>query len=131
VLQEWLGPIYGDWSEVDIAKKAGELRNDPDAEINFIEYLKDQRMAVYSAYGDREVSYRAAARPWETYLSSVWGIVPDHTDDVFQKVVQMNDPTEAGKLARQTGYDRGYDKVVHDMMSGISVGARANVIGAT
>ena len=131
LLQTWLGPVYGNWSNEDIAAKAGELRNDPDAQVNFEEYLKDQRMAVYPSYGDRNVSYQAAARPWETFLTSQWGTVPDHTDDVFQQIIQMNDPTEAGKLARQTGFDRGYEKVVNDVSNGISAGSRSNVIGAT
>lgn len=131
LLQEWLGPVYGNWSEEDIAKKAGEIRNDPDAEQAFTEYLKDQRMAVYGNYSDREVSYAAAARPWSTFLTGQWGMVPDETDDVFQEIVQMNDPTAAGQLARRTGFDRGYEKSVNDVIGGVSNGSRSNVIGAT
>ncbi len=130
LLQEWLGPMYGNWSETDIAAKAGELRNDPDGEAGFVEYLKDQRMAMYPGYADRNVSYAAAARPWSTFLANQWGFVPEETDDVFQKVMQVNDPTEAGKLARRTGFDRGYEKVVNSALTGISTGSRSNVIGA-
>ena len=131
LLQEWLGPVYGDWSEEDIAKKAGEFRNDPDAETNFTEYLKDQRMAVYGNYSDRNVSYAAAARPWRTYLTGQWGFAPDETDDVFQQIVQANDPSFAGELARRTGFNRGYESVVNAAADGIATGSRSNVIGAT
>lgn len=131
LLQKWLGPVYGNWSEDEIADKAGELRNDTDAETNFTEFLKDQRMAMYPGYGDREVSYQAAARPWSTFLTDQWGMVPDETDDVFQQVMQANDPTVAGQLARKTGFDRGYEKVVNTMVDGITNGSRSNVIGAT
>jgi hypothetical protein len=131
LLQEWLGPVYGAWSEEDIAKKAGELRNDPDGELNFIESLKDQRLAVYGNYSDRNTSYAAAARPWKTFLAGQWGFVPEDTDDVFQQIVQANDPSAAGQLARRTGFERGYEKIVNETAEGINTGSHSNVIGAT
>jgi len=131
LLQKWLGPVYGNWSAAEVTAKAGELRNDPDAEANFIEYLKDQRMAIYPNYGNREVSYAAAARPWSTYLTGQWGFVPDETDDVFQQIVQANDPSFAGETARRTGFDRGYEKSVNTLVNEIGVGSSSSVIGAT
>lgn len=131
LLNEWLGPIYGDWDEQAIAAKAGELRNNPDAEIEFIEQLKDQRMAVLPNYTDRETSYAAAARPWETYLQGQWGNPSiDASDTTFQEIVAMNDINQAGVMARRVGFERGYDKVVTDTANGIRTSMNQGVVGA-
>ena len=131
LLREWLGPVFGDWDEEAIAAKAGELRNNPDAKIEFIESLKDQRMAMMPGYTDRSVSYAAAARPWTSWLSSQWGTPNiDETDSVFQDILQMNNVTEAGKLARRTGFERGYDKVIADTSNGLRAAMRTGTVGA-
>ena len=130
LLQTWLGPTFGAWSDEEIAAKAGELRNNPDGVLEFTEYLKDQRMAMFPAYGDRNVSYAALMQPWKNYTTSTWGVPVEETDETFMKIIQMNDPEEASKLLRSTGFDRGYDKIVNEMTSGIRSGMSRNVRGA-
>jgi len=130
LLSTWLGPTFGDWSETDIAAKASQLRNNPDGEIEFVEFLKDQRMAMFPAYSDRNITYTAAMQPWKTYAQSMWGVPVDETDEKFQEIVQMNDPVEASKMARSIGFERGYDKVVNEMTAGIGSGMNKNVRGA-
>lgn len=129
-LQEWLGPVYGNWTEEEIAKRAGELRNNPDGQVEFIESLKDQRMSMYPEHGDRNLSYEAIARPWRTYSQGVWGAPVEDTDEVFQQVLRANDPREAGKILRKAGLDRGYDKTISDVVSGMQTGMKSNVRGA-
>ena len=129
-LQKWLGPVWGNWSDAEIAAKAGELRNNPDGLIEFTESLKDQRMAMYPNHPDRNLSYEAIAQPWRSYTQSIWGTPIEDTDDVFQSVLQMNDPTEAGKTLRRAGLDRGIERVYDDMLSGVESGQRTNVRGA-
>jgi hypothetical protein len=129
-LNKWLGPVWGNWSDAEIAAKAGELRNNPDGLIEFIESLKDQRMAMYKNHTDRNLSYEAIAQPWRSYAQSVWGTPIEDTDDTFQAVLQSNDPIEAGKILRREGLNRGIARVFDDMMTGVETGQRINVRGA-
>jgi peptidoglycan hydrolase-like protein with peptidoglycan-binding domain len=131
LLKEWLGPVYGQWSEKDIAEAAGVMRNDPaSGETNLIERLKDQRLAAYGNYADRNLSYESIARPWRTVTESVWGEPVDDTDETFQKVLRDNDADESAKLLRKTGFDRGYDRVVNKVSDGLSSATAKNVRGA-
>lgn len=129
-LRTWLGPMYGSMSEDEIARQAGLIRNDPDAEQAFIEGLKDQRLALYQNHTDRELSYEAIAAPWRSYSQSIWGQPVDDTDEIFQEVVKMNDGREAGTLLRKVGLERGYSKVLGDVMGGLRAGMQTNVRGA-
>ena len=89
-------------------------------------------MAVLPNHTDREVSYAAAARPWETYLQGQWGTpnIDHKTDTTFQEIVAMNDVNAAGKLARKVGFERGYDKVVTATADGIRSSMNQGVAGA-
>ncbi len=131
LVAEWLGPIFGDWDEQAIAAAAGELRNNPDGELELIESLKDQRMAMMPNYTNRNTSYAAAAQPWNTWLTSQWGNPSiDDKDTVFQDIISMNDINEAGKLARRVGFERGYDKVVSDTANGLRGAMNQGTVGA-
>ena len=130
LLQTWLGPTFGDWSGSAIAEQAGILRNNPDGELEFVEFLKDQRMAMFPNYDNRNLSYQAIMQPWKNVTQSTWGVPVEETDETFMKIVQMNDPEAANKLMRGTGFDRGYDKVVNEVSSGIRSGMRNNIRGA-
>jgi len=130
LLEEWLGPVYGQWTEEQIATKAGELRNNPDGKIEFIESLKDQRMSMFPEHADRNLSYQSIAQPWRAYSQGIWGAPIEDTDEVFQQVLRANDPREAGKLLRKAGLDRGYDKTISDVVQGMQTGMKSNVRGA-
>lgn len=129
LLRRWLGPVFGSWSDSEIAAKAAEFRNDPDAEIEFTEFLKDQRLAMYPNYTDRELTYEAIAGPWRSFTASMWGAPVQDTDNVFQRVVQLNNPDEAAKILRGAGFERGYDKIVNEVANGIESGMRSSVRG--
>jgi len=129
-LEEWLGPVYGQWTDEQIARKAGELRNNPDGEQEFIESLKDQRMSMFPEHTDRNLSYQSIAAPWRTYSQGIWGAPIEDTDEVFQQVLRLNDPREAGKVLRKAGIDRGYDKTISDVVQGMQQGMKSNVRGA-
>jgi hypothetical protein len=129
-LSKWLGPVWGNWSDVEIAAKAGELRNNSDGLIEFVESLKDQRMAMYPNHTDRNLSYEAIAQPWRSYAQSVWGTPIEDTDNTFQSILQVNNPVEAGKMLRREGLNRGVARVFDDMMTGVETGQRTNVRGA-
>ena len=114
MLNEWLGPAYGDWSDEEIAKAAGELRNDPDGQIALEAKLKGQRMSLFPTYEDENLTYQDIASPWRTYASNLWGEKVDETDDFFSKLLQNNDAQLNGQLLRQEGLNRGIGKVEQD-----------------
>jgi hypothetical protein len=116
LLQKWLGPVYGGWSEGAIARKAGDFRNDPDAEVSFIESLKDQRLAVLGeGSGDRNVSYQDLARPWRAFQQQAWGTQEvDETDPMFYSMLRNNDAQTNGMTLQAEGLKRNIGKVVTD-----------------
>ena len=120
LLQRWLGPAYGNWTDKQIADKAGELRNDPDSEINFIESLKDQRVGVIPGVTDRETSYQDLANPWKTFGRASWGREMDEMDPMFLKMLNNNDATANGSLLAKEGLKRDVGKVVTDTRNAMS-----------
>ena len=116
-LQKWLGPSYGAWSDAQIAAKAGELRNNPDAELEWEQQLKAQRMALFPTYEDENMSYEDIAAPWRNFAFQQWGEQLDETDPVFNQLLLTNDAIENGKTLTQEGMRRGVNKVTTDLSS--------------
>jgi len=92
--------------------------------------LRGQRIALFPEYGDADVTYQDIAAPWKSFTQQVWGVPVDELDVDFQSILQLNDPIEAQKLARQVGSDRGYARVVDSMISDLESGMRSGVRGA-
>lgn len=132
LLSRWLGPVVGDWSDADVAEAAGIMRNNPESgEGDLVEQLKDQRMAAYSNYSDRNLSYETISKSWQSMAEGIWGVPQiDHTDPLFQQVVRENDPDAAQRQLRQAGFNRGYDRVVNDATTGVNEAFSRNVRGA-
>ena len=119
MLQKWLGPTYGAWSDEQIAAKAGELRNNPDAKIEWEQQLKSQRMARFPTYEDENMTYEDIAAPWRNFAFQQWGEQLDETDPVFNQLLLTNDAIENGKTLTLEGMKRGVKKVTTDLSSQI------------
>ena len=119
MLQRWLGPVYGNWTQDQITDQAGLLRNNPDAELDFEESLKDQRLAMFPGYENRENSYESIASPWRNFWQQRWGVEADETDPLFQQVLTTNDAVENGAALTKEGLRRGVGKVSNDVQSKI------------
>ena len=119
MLQKWLGPTYGAWSDEQIAAKAGELRNNPDAKIEWEQQLKSQRMALFPTYEDENMTYEDIAAPWRNFAFQQWGEQLDETDPVFNQLLLTNDAIEHGKTLPLDGMKRGVKKVTTDLSSQI------------
>jgi len=119
LVKRWLGPNFGDWDQDTIAHWAGELRNDPDAELSLVETLKNQKEALFAGY-DRNATYDTIAAPWRNMASNMWGQTIDESDPLFHQVINMNDAVEAGKALTQAGIDRGNAKVSSDVVTRMS-----------
>ncbi len=120
LLQKWLGPVYGQWTDEQIAEKAGELRNDPDGQINFENQLRAQRVAMFPGYEDDSLTYRDIAQPWANFWQQQWGVQADETDPLFQQVLNTNDAVQNGSDLTKEGLRRGISKVTNDIQSKIT-----------
>ncbi len=119
LVKKWLGPTFGEWDESTIADWAGKIRNDPDAQTNLVEQLKDQKMAMYSGY-DRESSYETIAQPWRGFVSQMWGTTLNETDPLFDEIINLNDSGKAGELLTKKGLERGNDQVVNTVQTALN-----------
>jgi peptidoglycan hydrolase-like protein with peptidoglycan-binding domain len=120
LLNRWLGPAYGDWNDKQIAAKAGDLRNNPDAEMEFIESLKDQRVAMFPGTDDRNTSYQDLAAPWRSFSYGAWGQDLDEKDTFFQTLIKNNDAAVNGRLLQEEGMKRNVGKVLNDTKSAMT-----------
>lgn len=114
MVQKWLGPIHGAWSESQIDEWAGKLRTDPDAEETLTGFLRQQRKALLPDY-DENLTYDTIAAPWRGFWTQTLGEVADETQPVFLDVLAKNNTAEAGKLLRQHGITTNNQKVRQDI----------------
>ena len=112
LVKMWLGSNLGDWDDETISYWAGQLRNDPDAELALVEQLKDQKQAIYQGY-DRESTYGTISQPWKQYISNAWGEQVQDSDPVLDNVIQMNNAGDAGQYLTEEGLKRDNDMVVN------------------
>jgi murein DD-endopeptidase MepM/ murein hydrolase activator NlpD len=131
LLSTWLGPLFGEWDDDEVARIAGTFRNDPMAEQKFIESLKDQRMALLPEYTDRELSYAAISNTWKQWWLGQWGQAPDEKSDLWMQVIRANDTASSGQLLRAEGLEQGVGKVLTDFskQSVGNIGSVRNPIG--
>ena len=114
----WLGPMHGDWSEQEIARWAGRLRNDPNAEVELEETLRGLRMAAFPEWTNENVTYEQIASIGRQMFREVWGQTPDEHSPIFNKVASMTDHDQAMQVLRREGFERGIDQVMQDAMGG-------------
>lgn len=110
---KWLGPAYPP-NDDEIAAWAVKFRNDPSAVEQLTDTLRNQRVILYSAYEDPNLTYQDIAAPWRGVVSNVWGQTPDEASDTFQQIIRLNDYGEANKILRREGLDQNIDKVWDD-----------------
>ena len=110
--RRWLGPVFGDWSETQIAEWAGRLRNDADGESVLLDHLRSQRKAILPDYED-SLTWDDIASPWRNFVTQIWGQNPDETDPLFLELLRNNDLATNGQLLRQEGLDRGIGAVIN------------------
>ena len=119
LVTRWIGPNFGKWSQSTIAYWAGELRNDPDAELALVETLKNQKAALFPGY-HRDATYETIAGPWSNMASNMWGETFDETSRFFHQIVNLNDSVEAGKILTREGLNQGNQKVTSDVATRMS-----------
>lgn len=119
LVQQYLGPVHGAWSDSQLASWAGRFRNDPDARDELVQMLRQQRLALFPEYENPNLTYEDIAGPWRGVVQQVWGQQADETDPLFSQLVRINDLNEATKLLRQEGLARDIGAVKDDLISTI------------
>lgn len=117
-VRTWLGPKYGDWSQDEIARWAGKVRNDPNAKVELEEHLRGLRMAAFPNWTNEDTTYEQIASVARTLFQEAWGQTPDEHDPLFTKVASNPDHDEALQLLRREGWERGIGPVVQDATRG-------------
>lgn len=118
LVNQWVGPVTAaGWSNDQMQRWAGRLRNDPDAENELVTMLQQQRVAMFPAYENPQLSYEDVVAPWRSLFFREWGQQANDSDPLFTKIVNMNDVDEATKLLQREGLKRGVGTVVNRAMS--------------
>lgn len=120
LVTEWLGPTFGDWNPGQLDRWAGRIRNDDDAETELIEMLRQQRLALFPTYENRELTYENIAAPWRQVVNQIWGQIPDETDPLFAQVINLNDLGAAQQLLRTEGLKRGNQTVTSNALEALA-----------
>ena len=130
--ERWLGPQFGQWSDADVSRWASRFRESPDGQAELEAELRRQRLALFPEYADPTLTYEDIAMPWRSKVQQIWGQTADETDPIFNRVIRMNDATEAGKLLTQEGLKRGIRQVEQDAQAAMdrAFGDNAGVISA-
>lgn len=132
--RRYLGPSLGNASADEIAEKAGQLRNDPDAEEQLKSYLEQQRLAMFGNYTNPTLTYNDIVQPYKNLVNQVWGQEVDETQDWFIKMIQDNDIEKAYTTLREKGISQGIgrvqDQALNDLQSAIGQGQVAPQLGA-
>lgn len=118
LVKEYLGPVFGgNIADSQIAKWAGMIRNDPDANINISDTLLNMKKGLFPEYNE-ELTYEEIAAPWRGFTTNTWGGTVDETSTLFQDVVKSNDVAKATKLLYDAGLkDGGSDKIKNEVLS--------------
>lgn len=121
MVNTWLGPAHAaGFGERFISQWATQLRENPDAQTELTELLRQHRLALFPEYKDATLTYEDIAGPWRGVFQQVWGQTADETDPIFAKVVRMNDLAGAESLLRTEGLKRDNQTVVEDLLSSLS-----------
>lgn len=114
----WLGPTMGQMSQKDIERWAGRFRNNPDAKIDFEEFLRKQRLALFPKYENENLTYEDIVTPFRNLASSIWG-QPIQDETMLVDLANLGDYTEAQKRLRKMGLERGIAKPTQDALAGL------------
>lgn len=117
---KWLGPIAGNFNAGWVANWASKLRSgEPDAYEQLQTLLKQQRVALFDAYTNPELTYDDISQPWKNIVENAWGEIPDESETYFQDIVKNNNVTYANEVLTKVGLEKGNDNVVNDALNSL------------
>lgn len=108
--QRWLGPKVGNLSADLVRAWAGKLRNDPDAQTEFVEsVLKPRRKSMLREY-DENLTYEDIIEPVRNIAVDIWG-QPIQDETMLVDLANMNDYTAMQERLYREGLRKGVTKV--------------------
>jgi len=117
---KWLGPVAGNYNSTWVANWGSRLRSgEADAFQQLQTMLKQQRVALFDAYTNPELTYEDISQPWRNIAENAWGEVPDESQTYFQDIVKNNNVTYANEVLTKVGLEQGNDKVVNDALNSL------------
>ena len=117
---KWLGPVAGNYNSTWVANWGSRLRSgEADAFQQLQTMLKQQRVALFDAYTNPELTYEDISQPWKNIVENAWGEVPDESQTYFQDIVKNNNVTYANEVLTKVGLEQGNDKVVNDALNSL------------
>jgi hypothetical protein len=117
---KWLGPVAGNYNSTWVANWGSRLRSgEADAFQQLQTMLKQQRVALFDAYTNPELTYEDISQPWRNIAENAWGEVPDENQTYFQDIVKNNNVTYANEVLTKVGLEQGNDKVVNDALNSL------------
>ena len=117
---KWLGPIAGNFNAGWVANWGSKLRSgEPDAYEQLQTLLKQQRVALFDAYTNPELTYDDISQPWKNIVENAWGEIPDESETYFQDIVKNNNVTYANEVLTKVGLEKGNDNVVNDALNSL------------
>lgn len=117
---KWLGPVAGNYNSTWVANWGSRLRSgEADAFQQLQTMLKQQRVALFDAYTNPELTYEDISQPWKNIVENAWGEVPDENQTYFQDIVKNNNVTYANEVLTKVGLEQGNDKVVNDALNSL------------
>lgn len=123
LVNQWLGPAYArGWTDDQKKQWASKLHSDPNGEMELVQTLQQQRLALFPEYTNQNLTYDDIAAPWRSVVADTWGEPADETDPLFTQIVRANDLAANQQTLRQVGLQRGVGKVVNDALSAVDVG---------
>jgi len=117
---KWLGPVAGNYNSTWVANWGSRLRSgETDAFQQLTNMLKQQRVALFDAYTNPELTYEDISQPWKNITENAFGEVPDESQTYFQDIVKNNNVTYANEVLTKVGLEQGNDKVVNDALNSL------------
>lgn len=116
VIDDWLPPSAKKDYIDEIAKHAGEYRQDASYLETLENELKDARYALYPQY-DKETKWSVIDRITKNTIKNKWDMEIDPDGKygyVYNKVATLNDVNEANKYLVQEGLSNNIGSVVND-----------------
>lgn len=107
-------PEHLHFSQEDIAKEAGLIRNNAGAREDLINRLKKKRYQFYSNY-DEDIAWESIVSAKQQMAKTILGQDLDSEDTLLFELINMNDVTKETERLREYGLEVGNSKVKNDL----------------
>ena len=128
---KWLGPLYGQLDSATQSSLAADFRNSETQQVGtqmLNDKFKAMRKGIFpTSMYDENLTYEEIATPWRNFTFTKLGERMSETSDVWLKILQSNDQTEASKLVTIYGLNNNnakvFDTTTDDIATSLGISA--------